>query len=194
MPGSTAYVVVFDGWREHQTALACSEIEAHDGRRVRYIGVSTNPVTSAAGAHIIPHGIIDDVAVDDAAILILPGGPLWEQSDIPAVTAIVRTLREQEIPIAAIGSGTLVFARAGVLGGYRHTSNGLTYLKEHVPEYRDDLQYVNVVDVADGGLITAHAAGGIDFAHEIIKVLELMDEPDRRDWYRLHKEGVLPVG
>jgi len=194
MPGSTAYVVVFNGFREDQTALACAEIEAHEGTGVRYVAESTEPVTSGAGAHVVPDGTINDVSIDDAAILILPGGPLWEERDIPAVTAIVRTFREREIPIAAIGSGTLVFARAGVLGGYRHTSNGLTYLKSHVPEYRDDLQYVNVVDVADGGLITAHAAGGTDFAHEIIKVLELMPEPDRRDWYRLYKEGVLPIG
>jgi len=191
--GSTAYLIVFDGFADYQTGLACAQIEMHSGTRVRTMGLTSEPVTSAAGLRVVPDGTVDEISPDDACILMLPGGPLWEEHDVPAVTAAVRTFRVREIPIAAIGSGTLVFAKAGVLGGSRHTSNGLSYLKEHVPEYRDDPHYVNVLDVADGGLVTAHEAGNIDFAHEIIKLLELLDEPERRAWYRLHKEGVLPL-
>lgn len=189
----TAWVVVFDGWADHQTALACAEIRAHGSVRLLYASVDDAPVTSATGLRTLPDCTVADIGADGSCLLMIPGGPIWEERDVPAVTAAVRTFRELEIPIAAIGSGTLVFARAGVLGGYRHTSNGLAYLKEHVPEYRDELQYVNVVDVADGGLVTAHSAGGVDFAHEIIKILELLDEPERRTWYRLHREGVLPL-
>jgi hypothetical protein len=53
---------------------------------------------------------------------------------------------------------------------------------------------VNVLDVSENGMITANAAGYVDYAHEVIKVLELLDEPERRAWYRLHREGVLPPG
>jgi len=190
----TAWVVVFEGWADHETGLACAEIRAHGGVTVRYAGVTSQPVLSATGLSTVPDCTAGDITPDGACILILPGGPLWEERDVPEVTEAVRTFREREIPIAAIGSGTLVFARAGVLGGYRHTSNGLAWLKERVPEYRDDLQYVNVVDVADGGLVTANSGGIVDFAHEIIKLLDLRDEPDRRTWYRLHREGVLPIG
>lgn len=191
---ATAWVVVAEGWADHQTALTCAEIAAHERIRIRYAGLDVEPIMSATGLRVLPDCTVDDITADGAIILILPGGPLWVDHDAPAVTAAIRTFREREIPIAAIGSGTLVLARAGVLGGVRHTSNGLAWLKEHVPEYRDDLHYVNVIDVADGGLVTAHEAGAIDFAHEIIKLLELRDEPDRRAWYRLHREGVLPIG
>lgn len=190
---TTAYLVVFDGFADYQTALACASIELHDGTRVRPVGIAAGPVVSAGGLRVVPDGTVDDISPDDACILILPGGRLWEERDVAAVTAAVREFRVAEIPIAAIGSGTLVLARAGVLGGSRHTSNGLAYLKQHVPEYRDDAHYVNILDVADGVLITAHDAGSIDFAHEIIKLLELLDENERRAWYRLHKEGVLPL-
>jgi putative intracellular protease/amidase len=188
----TAWVVIAEGWADHQTALACAEIAANDGCRIRYAGLDVEPIASATGMRTLPDCTVDDIAPDNACILILPGGPLWEERDVPAVTAAVRTFREHDLPIAAIGSGTLALARAGVLGGIRHTSNGLAYLKEHIPEYRDDLHYVNVIDVADSGLITAHEAGSVDFAHEIIKLLDLRDEPERRAWYRLHREGVLP--
>lgn len=189
----TVWVVVFDGWADYQTALACAEIRQHGGFRVRFAGLDTEPVTSASGLRMLPDSTVEEISADGGGMIIVPGGPLWEERDVPAVIEAVRTFREREIPIAAIGSGTLALARAGVLGGSRHTSNGLAYLKQHVPEYRDELHYVNVIDVADGGLVTANSAGAIDFAHEIIKLLEVLDEPERRTWYRLHKEGVLPL-
>lgn len=187
-----AWVVVADGWADHQTALACAEIAASEGCTVRYAGLDAGPIASATGLQMLPDCTAGDIAPDNACILILPGGPVWENGDFADVTAAVRVFRENDIPVAAIGSGTLVLARAGVLGGVRHTSNSLAWLKEHVPEYRDDLHYVNVIDVADSGIITAHEGGAVDFAHEIIKLLDLRDEPDRRSWYRLHREGVLP--
>lgn len=188
----TVWLVVFDGWADQQTALACAEIRQHGGFDIRFSGLDDGPVTSASGLRTVPDGSVDDITPDGSRMLILPGGPLWEDRDVPAVVSAIRTFRERDIPLAAIGSGTLALARAGVLGGSRHTSNGLAYLKEHVPDYGDELHYVNVIDVADNGLVTAHSAGAVDFAHEIVKLLELRDEPDRRTWYRLHKEGVLP--
>ena len=83
---------------------------------------------------------------------------------------------------------------AGLLSAIRHTSNGLAWLKSNVPEYDGEGRYVNVLDVAENGMITANAAGYVDYAYEVIKVLELLDEPERRAWYRLHREGVLPPG
>jgi putative intracellular protease/amidase len=153
----TAWVVVAEGWADHQTALTCAEIAAHGRIRIRYAGLAVEPIVSATGLRVLPDCTVDEINADGAVILILPGGPLWVDHDAPAVTAAIRTFREREIPIAAIGSGTLVLARAGVLGGVRHTSNSLAWLKEHVPEYRDDLHYVNVIDVADGGLVTKPA-------------------------------------
>jgi len=193
MPGSVAYLIVFEGFADHQASLACAEIRAAEGFSLRTAGFTDGWVTSASGLRVQPELPIVDVSVDDACLLIVPGGLLWESGDVPEVTALVRTFRERDLPIAAIGSGTLVLARAGVLGSARHTSNSLAWLKSRVPEYRDDADYIHVVDVADSGLLTANSGGLVDFAHEIIKILGLMEEPERRAWYRLHHDGVLPL-
>jgi putative intracellular protease/amidase len=189
---ATTWLVVFDDFADWQTALACREIRRRAGHEVRAVGLTSAPITAASGLRILPAGGVSDVDPGDATLLLLPGGPLWEERAVPEVTEQVRRFHEAGIPIAAICTGTLVLARAGLLADVRHTSNGLSWLKSRVPEYEGDARYVNVLDVSDGGIITAHSAGYVDFAHEIIKQLELQDEPERRAWYRLHREGVLP--
>ncbi len=193
MAAGTVYLIVFDDFADWQVALACREIRNGDSQSLRVAGLTAGPVTAASGLRVEPDGGLDIVNPDGASALIVPGGPLWEQGEVPEMTALVRTFRSADIPIAAIGSATVLLARAGLFASTRHTSNGLAYLRENVPDYGDEAHYVNVLDVADGGLITAHEAGSIDFTHEIIKLLELYDEPERRAWFRLHKEGALPA-
>lgn len=194
MAESHAHLIVFDGFADWQSAHACAMIQDKEGPVVRTVGLTRAAVLSWGGLRVKPDMVIDDVAADDACMMIVPGGALWEAGQPEAVTAALRTFRAADVPVAAIGSGTLTLARAGLLGSTRHTSDGLYYLRNHVPEYRDDAYYVNVLGVSDNGLITANGAGEVEFAHEIIKALSLLEEPERRDWFRLFKEGVIPPG
>jgi putative intracellular protease/amidase len=194
MDASHAYMIVFDGFADWQAAHACSMIQDREGMAVRTAALSRRAVVSWAGLRVLPDLVVDEIDAGVGSVLIVPGGELWEPGQPESVTAALRTFRAADIPIAAIGSGTLTLARAGLLGSTRHTSEGLYYLKKHVPEYRDDAYYVNVLGVSDNGLITANGAGEVEFAHEITKALDLLEEPDRRAWFRLFKEGVIPPG
>lgn len=194
MDASHAYLIVFDGFADWQSAHACSAIQDKEGASVRTVGFTRDPLLSWGGLRVLPDLTVDEVDAEAACLLIVPGGALWEAGQPDAVTALLRTFRAADVPVAAIGSGTLTLARAGLLGSTRHTSEGLYYLKGHVPEYRDDAYYVNVLGVSDNGLITANGAGEVEFAHEIIKALSLLEEPERRAWFRLFREGVIPPG
>jgi putative intracellular protease/amidase len=194
MDAAHAYLIVFDGFADWQSAHACSAIQDKDGPTVRTASLTREPVVSWGGLRVQPDIEIAAVPTEEACLLIVPGGALWENGQPEAVTALLRTFRTADIPIAAIGSGSLALARAGLLGSTRHTSDGLNYLKSRVPEYRDEAYYVNVLSVSDNGLITANGAGEVEFAHEIIKALDLLEEPERRAWFRLFKEGVIPPG
>lgn len=189
-----AYLIVFDGFAAWQSAHACSVIQDKKGIAVRTAAPTRDPVLSWGGMRVMPDITLDEVAVENASLIMVPGGELWERGQPEELTAALRAFRTAEIPVAAIGSGTLTLARAGLLGSTRHTSDGLNYLKTNVPEYRDDAYYVNVMGVSDNGLITANGAGEVEFAHEIIKALELLDEPARMAWFRLFREGVIPPG
>ena len=46
--------------------------------------------------------------------------------------------------------------------------------------------------MTDDGVITAGSVGCVEFAREVIRVLDLYDERDTAMWYRLFKHGVPP--
>ena len=98
------------------------------------------------------------------------------------------------VPIAAICAATTAVARAGLLVGRRHTSNGLEYLRQHVPDYAGAATYVDAPAVRDRGLITASGLADVEFAEEIMAQLGVLSESDRSYWASLFRGGRLPSG
>ena len=89
---------------------------------------------------------------------------------------------------------TTVVARAGLLGGRRHTSNGPDYLKRHVPDYTGSTMYVDAPAVRDRGLITASGLADVEFAEEIMAELGVLSDSDRAYWTSLFRGGRLRSG
>jgi putative intracellular protease/amidase len=96
------------------------------------------------------------------------------------------------VPIAAICAATTAVARAGLLRGRRHTSNGLRYLQQHVPGYTESAAYVDAPAVRDRGLITASGLADVEFAAAIMAELGVLSEQDRALWTALFRGGVIP--
>jgi putative intracellular protease/amidase len=135
---------------------------------------------------------VDPVGV---ALFILPGGDRWEQQPIePGLVDLLATLDARAVPIAAICAATTAIVRGGLLRGRRHTSNGLDYLKQHVPAYTESAMYVDVPAVRDRGLITASGLADVEFAREIMAELGVLSDDDRAYWTTLFRGGRLPTG
>lgn len=109
----------------------------------------------------------------------------------PELRALLDRLDGERVPIAAICAATAAIARAGVLRGRRHTSNGLDYLEQQVPGYDDRAAYVDAPAVRDRGLITASGLGDVEFAAEIMAELGVLSADDRAVWMRLFRSGRL---
>ncbi len=131
----------------------------------------------------------------DVAVFILPGGDRWEQQPLEAelVGALTR-LDQAGVPIAAICAATTAVVRAGLLRGRKHTSNGLTYLRQQVPEYAESASYVSAPAVRDRGLITASGLADVEFAREIMTELGVLSESGRELWAGMFRSGRLPPG
>jgi putative intracellular protease/amidase len=108
------------------------------------------------GIRVLPSMTVGDIDPADVAVFILPGGDRWERAPMEVeVEELLNRLDARDVPIAAICAATVAIAKTGLLRGRRHTSNGLEYLRSHVPGYAEAANYVDVPAVRDRGLITA---------------------------------------
>jgi len=187
--------VVFDGFADWEPAHALAELRRWGHRSVRVVGFSHAPVVSMGGLRVSPDVALDDVAIDDVELLLLPGGDMWERSAYPrpSLELLIRKLIELERPVAAICAATLALGRAGVLDERRHTSNARSYLPAHVPEYAGASRYVEVAAVRDRHVITASGLAPVDFAREIFAELKIFNASDEALWYAMFKDGQLPA-
>jgi putative intracellular protease/amidase len=187
-----AYYLIFDGLADWECGLALAETNRCDRYRVVTVGFTTATITTMGGVRITPQIVLGEVDVDDAAILIVPGGDRWEDVTEDALLEVMKQLDTMRVPIATICGATLVAARAGLLDGRRHTSNRPGYIDEHVPGYRGAEGYVSQGAVTDAGVITASGTASVEFAREVLSQLSVYEQGTLMDWYQLFKHGVLP--
>jgi putative intracellular protease/amidase len=194
MPEKAVYLLVVEGFADWEAAHAVAELGRH-GYRVESVGLTTSPVRSMGNIAVLPSKAVQDVDIADVAVLILPGGDRWERQAIePELAALLRGLDAADVPVAAICGATVAVARLGLLRGRRHTSNGIDYLRTHVPDYADAGTYVDAPAVRDRRLITASGLGDVEFARELFEELEVMEPEMRALWTHAFRSGRMPPG
>lgn len=188
-----AYVLLFDGYADWEIGFVLAELRRIGNLPVVAAGFSEEPVTSMGGLRVQPDVRLSEVDADDALIFILPGGTLWE-GDYPRqeIDAFLQRLDAKGVAMAAICAATTVFAKAGVLNGRKHTSNSLKYLRDHVPGYAGQADYVDELAVSDGRVTTASGLGSIEFALKIMETLDITTPDMRALWFRAFKHGEFP--
>lgn len=184
------HLLVFDGFADWEAAYAIAELRRSGKHQVTTIGYSGEPVVSMGGLCVLPDYDLAEVDIETIRILILPGGDRWEQEPLDeTLLTMLRRLTAARTPIAAICGATAAIAKAELLHGRKHTSNGLAYLKAQVPEYSAEADYVDTLAVRDRGLITASGLGALEFAREIFSELGVFTPEERGQWYRMFREG-----
>lgn len=187
----TVYMLVFDGFADWQTALALCEVRRPGDWQVRTVGFSRRPVLSMGGLQVQPDLTLDELDPLRAAMLIVPGGHRWERSEDAAATVAVRRLHIAGAVVAAIGSATLVLARAGLLDHCRYASDD--YFDRQVGAYTGAGHYdARALALCDGGILSARAIGSVEFAREVIRALDLYNASDREYWYRWFRHALPP--
>jgi putative intracellular protease/amidase len=195
MPEKAVYLLVVEGYADWEPAHAVAELRRHGRYRVESVGLTSAPVLSMGGIRVLPSTTVPAVDPSDVAVFILPGGDRWETSPVePEIAHLVGRLETERVPLAAICGATVAIARMGLLRGRRHTSNGLEYLRSHVPGYTEAANYVDAPAVRDRGLITASGLGDVEFARELFEELNVLSAEDRGTWATIFRSARLPTG
>jgi len=191
---AVVYVLVFDGYADWEPALAMCEVKKSGRFEVRTVGFGPEAVTSMGGLRVTPDLTLAEVTPDGAALLILPGGDMWEREPPGAeLTKVVKAFDAARVPVAAICGATVGVGQMGLMKGRRHTSNSKAYLSALVPGYQDESRYSDEWAVRDGHLITASGIGSVEFAREIIQLLGIYSEADQKLWWDIFKHGRMPT-
>lgn len=190
------YVYVLDTLADWELGYAAAEL--HSGRffrkgapevSVKTVGVSKEPVKTMGGLTVIPDCVIDDIAVDEGSVLLLPGANTWDNPEHGAIIEKAGELLSAGAAVCAICGATAALANAGLLDQRLHTSNGAGYLEMVSPSYKGQSFYVDEPSVAEHNLITAGSTGALLWAKQIIERLNVF-QPDTLDaWYAYFHTG-----
>jgi putative intracellular protease/amidase len=192
-----AHLYVFEGWADWEPSFATAglnnpQFQRDPGRwSVHTVAVSRHPVRSMGGVITMPDLSLVELGASQGDLLLLPGGPHWEDEliDSPhrqAVELAERYLKRRRM-VGAICGATAGLAHAGLLDARAHTSNAASYLKgtgyDGAEHYRDEAA------VDDDGLITAGGMAPLEFARALFARTGLYEDDALEAWYALNKTG-----
>ncbi|HEX6372290.1 MAG TPA: type 1 glutamine amidotransferase family protein [Longimicrobium sp.] len=192
MQPQTVHLFVFDTLADWEPGYAVAGInnpayQANPGRyRVQTVGIGGR-VTTAGGITIVPDLSLAELDPAESAMLIVPGGEVWDGDGVPQAVEKAREFLVAGVPVAAICGATSGLARGGLLDDVAHTSNAAEYLQ--ATGYAGADRYRAEPAVADGNLITATGTAPLEFAREIFRKLELYEPRMLDAWYALFKTG-----
>jgi putative intracellular protease/amidase len=189
MKNRKCYLFVFEGYADWEPALAVATLNKYSDFSIYTFSLDGSPVRSMGGVNVHPDTSLWDIDPDSVDLLILPGGEAWLQGQNEQIAPLVARLTKQKKTIAAICDGTIFMAKHGYLDDIWHTSNGPHYLPEKVPSYKGKLTYEDIPCVVDGNFITANGAGMIEFAVEIFRQQQILNQDMLEKFYDLYKSG-----
>lgn len=132
---------------------------------------------------------------EEYAALILIGGYGWlDDKTSDKVIPIVQKAIEKGIVVGAICNAASFLAKHGFLNNIKHTGNGLEQLKLWGGNnYTNQAGYINEQAVSDKRIVTANGTGELEFAKELLLLLE-NDTPEQIEmFYRFNKEGFVKL-
>jgi putative intracellular protease/amidase len=194
------YLFACPGLADWEPAFAISmisdlygEIPKKRSYHITTFGLDKQPVKTLGGVTILPDTDIKGVVPADAAMIILPGSKAYLNTDFPDLAALINNCRREQIPVAAICGGTAFLAKHGFLDSVKHTSCGKQWLLSMAPGYTGTHLYLDEPSVSDNGIITANPLGFVEFAGNIMRILDV-SEPEFIDFLlKSVKEGYLNV-
>ncbi len=155
----------------------------------KIVAPTLEPVKSIGRFNTLPNYSFDTMPKDYAA-LVLIGGFGWSTPAAEQVVPIVRQAIEKGKIVGAICNGASFMAKHGFLNAVKHTGNGLEQLKYWGGEvYTNSDGYVHAQAVSDKNIVTANGSAALEFAKELLLLLE-NDTPERiAMYYQFYKQG-----
>ena len=155
----------------------------------KIVAPTLDPVKSIGGFHTLPDYSFETIP-DDYAALVMIGGFGWATPIADMVIPIIKNAMERGKIIGAICNAASFMAKLGFLNAVKHTGNGLEQLKLWGgSNYTNPNGYIHAQAVCDRNIVTANGSATLEFAKELLLLLE-NDTTERIDmYYQFNKQG-----
>ncbi len=174
-------------------AISCDEQSLKSAPKYinKIVSPTLEPVRACSGFRTLPDYSFDTMP-DDYAALVLIGGYGWSTAIAEQVVPIVRKAIETGKIVGAICNAASFLAKQGFLNNIKHTGNGMEQLKLWGGgNYTNAAMYVHAQAVSDRRIVTANGTATLEFARELLLLLE-NDTPERIErYYQFNKQGFI---
>ncbi|OBV38715.1 DJ-1/PfpI family protein [Janthinobacterium psychrotolerans] len=172
----SAITILTEGFADWETGLFNATARLYYGFDTRFATPQGKPVTSSGGMLVTPQLAIEDIGLDGLDVLLLCGGPGWQNAGAPDIKALLLDAQRRQVVLAGICDGTRVLAQAGLLDRVRHTSNSADNLAS-IGTYAGAALYQDVPHaVADQRVITAPGTAPVTFTAAVLAALGIADD------------------
>ena len=192
----TIYVYVLATLADWELGHVTSEL--HSGRffkkdagrvSLKTVSLTKEPIHTMGGLTIMPDCLVEDIAVSETSVLLLPGADTWNDSKHRAILEKAGEFLSLGATVCAICGATAALAGFGLLDNRPHTSNGPGFLEMVSPGYKGQNFYIDKPSVADNNLITASSTGALLWAKQIIERLGVFETNTLEAWYNYFSTG-----
>lgn len=194
MHNRQAYLYVFNTMSDWEYGYLAAELNT--GRyfkkgtaplKVITVSASKETVKTMGGLTVLPDLTLEECRLASGDLLILPGGNTWGEAENQPVLDRAHEALKLDVAVAAICGATMALADKGYLDSVPHTSNNLDYLKMVSPDYKGEAYHEDGPVAVSGKLVTASGIAPLEFAREVLRVLEVFAPATLDAWYSLNK-------
>ncbi|ETT81441.1 DJ-1/PfpI family protein [Viridibacillus sp. FSL R5-0477] len=182
-------IVVLDEFADWELSYIAAFLNTTDKYITKIVSVSEGVIKSIGGLSVLPNYTFRSIP-EVFYGLILIGGNSWRKSLNNNVIPIMEKALTMDIPVGAICDATVFMGANGWLNEIKHTSNDLNDLKTYAKDnYQNEKNYVLEQAVSDGKIVTANGTASLEFAKEILELLEAYPKEHINQLYNFHKLG-----
>lgn len=155
----------------------------------KVVAPTMESVKSIGGFRTVPDYSFETIP-DNYAALVLIGGFGWSTPVADRVVPIVRDAICKGRIVGAICNGASFMAKHGFLNDVKHTGNGQEQLRLWGGDnYANSDGYIHAQAVCDRKIVTANGSATLEFAKELLLLLE-NDTPERIEmYYQFNRQG-----
>lgn len=173
------YCYLYPEFADFEVTILLHRLHNAGGMQVITLGEKMEPVKSQSGLVYLPDALLSRARAEDAAGLVIPGGPICNQQN--AALPLIRAMDEQGRLLAAICFGPQFLGRAGVLDRHLFTTSCSEETIRHLgvadPFPRQNFRDARVWQ--DGHVITAQGHAPVDFAAAVCRYFGVYDDPEK---------------